>query len=129
MPVGSGVRGLDNLYLTGGDTRVLAADDSTGLPTITAHPYGKGCGLYMSSFQVSAENTRLLLNLMLWACGKGLEQAWLTDDPAAECAWYPADRKLIVVNNTDKEKTVRVATDGGAVSIHLPPCGTDIRTL
>lgn len=129
LPEGSGVRGLDNLYLTDGKARVLAAEASTGLPTVTAHPFGRGCGVYLSSFQVSPANTRMLLNLMLWASGKGLEQPWLTDSPAAECAWYPAGRQLAVVNNTGEVQRVRVATPGGQVEAELAPYGIEVRTL
>ncbi len=126
LPEGSGVKGLDNLYLTDGTTRVLAS--AGGLPTITAHRFGKGCGVYLSSFQFNNANARMLLNLMLWASGKGLEQTWLTDSPAAECAWYPADRKLIVINNTDQPQHVHVNTDGGDAEFDLAPYGSVIES-
>ena len=126
LPEGSGVKGLDNLYLADGTTQVLASAD--GLPTITAHRFGKGCGVYLSSFQFNNANARMLLNLMLWASGKGLEQTWLTDSPAAECAWYPADRKLIVINNTDQPQHVHVNTDGGDAEFDLAPYGSVIES-
>lgn len=129
LPEGCGVKGLDGLYLTDGRAQVLAYDKDTGLPVITAHRFGKGRGVYLSSFQYNASNTRMLLNLMLWACGKGLEQLWLTDNPAAECAWYPADRRLVVINNTDRPQETAVATDSGPVRFQLPPYAASIQTL
>lgn len=129
LPEGSGVKGLDYLYLTDGRAKVLAADGDTGLPAITAHPFGAGCGVYLSSFQVSPANTRMLLNLMLWASRKGLDQPWLTDTPAAECAWYPADKKLVVVNNTGAARKVRVSTQNGQVEADLAPYAVSIQTL
>ncbi len=127
LPEGAMVRGLDHLYLTDARTRVLAAEN--GLPTIAAHPLGRGCGVYMSSFQVSPENTRMLLNLMLWAGGKPLSQPWLTDSPRAECAYFPADGKLVVINNSDRAETVRVATETGFETVKLMPCGIEIRSI
>ncbi len=129
LPEGSGVRGLSDLYLTDGQAQVLAADSETGLPTITAHRFGAGCGVYLSSFQVCPENTRMLLNLMLWASGKDLEQRWLTDNPAVECAWYPADRKLMAINNTGVAQRATVRTDREPVSFSLPPYGGELREL
>lgn len=127
LPEGSGVRSLEGLYLTDGKARVLASDGE--LPTVTAYRFGAGCGVYLSSFQVNLPNTRMLLDLMLWASGKGLDQQWLTDDPAAECAWYPADRKLVVINNSAEPLRAAVKTDRGPVEAQLPPYGADIRTL
>lgn len=129
LPEGCGVRGLDGLYLTDGAAQVLARDEESGLPSITAHRFGEGCGVYLSSFQVGTANTRMLLHLMLWASGRGLRQNWLTDDPAAECAWYPARRALAVINNTADSRTVRVTTDTGTAEVMLPPCGIQIQTL
>lgn len=129
LPEGSSVRGLDNLYLTDGKARVLAADETTGLPTVTAHNFGNGRGVYLSSFQVTPANTRMLLNLMLWASGKGLDQPWLTDSPRTECAWYPAVGKLAVVNNSGEAQRVKVSTGSGQVETELAPYGIEIRTL
>ena len=124
LPPGAGVKGLEHLYLTGPDTRVLAAEN--GLPTITAHPLGKGCGVYLSSFQVTPENTRMILNLMLWASGRGLQQPWLTDSPQAECAWFPAAGKFVVINDSAEARTVNVTTESGVRAVSLAPYGIAI---
>lgn len=129
FPDGSGVTGLSDLYLTDGRTRVLATDSVSGLPTVTAHHFGAGQGIYLSSFQFSPENTRMLLNLMLWASGKELEQRWLTDNPAVECAWYPADRKLVVINNTGKPQKATVKTDVKSTSFSLSAYGGEYQEL
>ena len=129
IPDGAGVRGLSHLYLTDGQTRVLAADPETGLPTVAAHRFGAGCGVYLSSFQFTPENTRMLLNLMLRAGGKELGQMWLTDSPAAECAWFPQSRSLVVINSSAEARTVGVATDNGRAEIELEPFGTVIKKI
>ncbi len=129
LPAGCGVKGLDGLYLTDGTARVLAADAATGLPTVTAHKFGSGCGVYLSSFQYSDANTRMLLDLLLWASGKGLAQPWLSDTPGVECAWYPASRQLIVINDTDAEQAANIAAEGGPLSVVLPPYGSRVLAL
>ena len=124
LPEGAGVKGLDHLYLTGPDTAVLAAEN--GLPTVTAHALGKGRGVYLSSFQVTPENIRMLLNLMLWATGRGLDQPWLTDSPQAECAYFPDAGKLVVINDSQEARTVSVTTDSGVRTVALAPYGIAI---
>ena len=41
-------RPKEGIYLTDGDTQVYQADGN--LPLVTEHPFGKGCGIYMSLF-------------------------------------------------------------------------------
>lgn len=129
LPAGCGVKSLDELYLTDGTAQVLMADPATGLPTVTAHRFGKGRGVYLSSFQLSEENTRMLLNLLLWAAGRPLDGAWLSDTAGVECAWYPASRELIVINNTEAGQHARITTESESLVVDLPPCGSLIITL
>lgn len=129
LPAGCGVAGLPGLYLTDGEAEVLQTDAATGLPAITAHRFGKGRGVYLSSFQYSDANARLLLNLLLWAAGQPLDQPWLSDTPGVECAYYPDSRCLLVVNDTEEEKTARIATPGEPLAVTLPPCGSRIIEL
>lgn len=127
LPAGAGVKGMDNLMLTGPDTRVLAADN--GMPALTAHPFGKGMGVYMGGFQVNNANTRMLLNLLLWSTGRPLQQPFLTDDPDTECAWYPASRSLVIINNSDTARTARVDTGSGVEQVELEGYDTAILQL
>ncbi len=129
LPAGCAVKGLSDLYLTDDATQVLAADAETGLPTVTAHRFGRGCGVYLSAFRYTDENTRMLLNLLLWASGRPLEQAWLSDTPGVECALFPASKKLYVINNTEQDKTARIMTDQGPLEVCLAPCGSAMIAL
>lgn len=124
IPEGAELPVREHLYLTDGDTRVLAEQD--GCPAIATHAFGKGRGVYLAGFSYSPENARLLLNLMLWAKGLPLDAAYLTTDPGTECAWFPDSRQLVVINNTDTPRTTAVHTPEGDVTVKLEPFATCI---
>ena len=54
---------------------MLAAEGN--MPTITTHKFGKGTGVYMSSFKHGEVNNRTLLNLILTAAGESTDQKYL----------------------------------------------------
>lgn len=124
IPEGAEFPVREHLYLTDGDTRVLAEQD--GCPAIATHAFGKGRGVYLAGFSYSPENARMLLNLMLWAKGLPLNAAYLTTDPGTECAWFPDSRELVVINNTDTPRTTAVHTPEGDVTVELEPFATCI---
>ena len=124
IPEGAELPVREHLYLTDGDTRVLAEQD--GCPAIATHAFGKGRGVYLAGFSYSPENARMLLNLMLWAKGLPLNAAYLTTDPGTECAWFPDARELVVINNTDTPRTTAVHTPEGDVTVELEPFATCI---
>lgn len=124
IPEGVELPVREHLYLTDGDTRVLAEQD--GCPAIATHAFGKGRGVYLAGFSYSPENARMLLNLMLWAKGLPLNAAYLTTDSGTECAWFPDARQLVVINNTDTPRTTAVHTPEGDVTVELEPFATCI---
>ena len=87
------------------------ADDTH--PLVTTHPFGKGQGVYLASFRHGEPNNRTLMNLILSAAGEDIHQNYLTDNPYTECCYYPADKKLVVINNSDAEQTTTVKTEAG----------------
>lgn len=56
IPDGATLKTHDHLYMTDGDTRVLAEVDGT--LAIAAHAFGKGRGVYMAGFEYSPVNAR-----------------------------------------------------------------------
>ena len=127
IPDGAGVKGKDFIFITDGKCKVLAKEGD--LPTIAIHDFGKGKGIYLSSFQISNENTRLLLNLMLYAKGDLGKALYLTDNADTECAFYPNAGRLVVMNETDKDREANVMTEEGAVHVSLKPFETQIMDL
>lgn len=127
IPDGSGVENKENRYLTDGKATVLLSKD--GLPTVTIHDFGKGKGIYLSSFQISNENTRMLLNLMLYAKDMDLNQPYLTDNAQTECAYYPCSAKMVVINNSEEEQHTIVRTEKGEKEFDLQPYETQFADL
>lgn len=127
VPAGAQPKTHEHLYLTDGDSVVLAAVDGT--PAIVTHTFGKGRGIYLGGFAYSAPNSRMLLNLLLWAKGLPLVQDCLPDNPEVECAWFAADRQLVAINNAETAQTAAITVDGQTVRIELPPLGTQILEL
>lgn len=124
MPEGSGIRGRSGLYLTDGNARVVAEAD--GAPAMTINDFGKGKGIYMSHYNISLENTRMLFNIILLAGGEALDGKYITDNPYTECAYYPASRMLVIINNSGETQTASVKTETGVKSATLEAYDTAI---
>ena len=79
------IKAKENLYLIDGNAAVLAQEN--GIPTVTTYPFGKGMGIYLSSYAHSIENARALLNIILFASGEDLKQKFITSNSYTECAF------------------------------------------
>ncbi|MDE5588785.1 MAG: D-galactosyl-beta-1-4-L-rhamnose phosphorylase, partial [Acetatifactor sp.] len=108
--------------LTDGSAKVLLADGDK--PVITINSFGEGKGIYLASFRVSPENTRLLYQLIRYAGGEGLSGLYMTDNLYTECAYYPESGKLVVINNSDREQTTTVPTRAGDRTLTIAPYET-----
>lgn len=127
VPAGAGVEPRTHLYLTDGRARVLQADKDN--PTIVINAFGKGLGIYLSSFQVNPENTRLLYQMVRYAGGEGLSGLYMTDNLYTECAYYPESKKLVIINNSDREQTTTIPTEKGQKTVTLAPYDTTFLEL
>ncbi len=117
LPRGARVLPKENRYLTDGQARVLLAQDDK--PLVTVHDFGKGKGIYLASFQVSPENTRMLYQLIRYAGGEGVSGLYMTDNLYTECAYYPESRKLVVINNSEEEQTTTIPTHVGDKTVTI----------
>ncbi len=105
------------IRLTGPETKVLREKD--GVPVLTLHGFGKGKAAYFGGFSYSPEAARMLLELLLHLTGTDGRAAGLTDDPLAECAWFPASHELVVMNSRDVPADLTVSLPHGPLSVHL----------
>ena len=112
-----------SVYLTDGTTKVLAADGNA--PAVTVHDFGKGKGVYFSTFKHSDEAARTLLEVILDSCGE-TDGAYMTDNLYTECAYYPADKKLVIINNSPKKQKTAVKLPDGCVFAEIDGFDTAI---
>lgn len=124
VPAGTVIPKKDGIFLTDGDAKVFAAED--GIPTAAVHEFGKGKGIYLAGYQYNNANTRMLLQLLMYAKGLPMEQNYLTDSADTECAYYPNSRKLVVINNSDTAQDTTVATEAGEKRFTLQPFETQM---
>ena len=127
LPEGATVEPKEHLYLTDGKAKVLMADDDR--PLVTVNEFGRGKGIYLASFQVDQENTRMLYQLIRYAGGEGMSGLYMTDNLYTECAYYPESRKLVVINNSESEQTTTVPTEKGDKTVTIAPYDTTFMEL
>ena len=93
-------------------------------PLVTLNNFGKGKGIYLASFEVDLFNTRMLYQLIRYAGGEGVTGQYMTENLYTECAYYPASKKLVVINNSDVEQTTTIPTEAGDKTVTLAPYDT-----
>ncbi len=117
----AGLTRKENLYLTDGKARVLAQEK--GVPTFTVNGFGKGKGIYFTSFQTNPKSNHQFLKLLLFAAGCAPLQPYLSDNPYVECAYYPAQNTLAAVSMSGETQTANIAAPQGIVKVQLEPFG------
>lgn len=130
------LKGAEGIYLTDSEVQVLAEDvtyspigEEVHTPKLTYHPYGKGCGIYLSHFTYSAENSRFLLELLLKAAGKEEFRAQLGDNLYCEAAYFPHSGKAVAINNSGQPQHLKVTLGNVEKELDLNPwdsCITEI---
>lgn len=127
LPAGASIAPKPNRFLTDKATKVLLENE--GMPLLTVHDFGKGKGIYLASFQLTDENTRLLYQLIRYAGQEGVTGIYMTDNPYTECDYYPDSGKLVVINNTESRQSTRVETHIDPVSLTLEAFETAVVDL
>jgi len=122
LPEGVTLQAKENRYLTDGGARVLLAEG--GKPLVCVNEFGRGKGIYLASYQVNIINTRMLYQLIRCAGKEGISGEYMTDNLYTECAYYPASRKLVVINNSDLEQTASIPTGWGEKTVTIAPYDT-----
>lgn len=115
------------VYLTDGNAKVVCEDQ--GIPTLTIHEFGSGKGVYLSSFETTLGNNRMLLELILSLTDKSIDPKYITDNMNTECAYFGSNQTLIVINNSDQEQVSTVLTELGERTVTLAPYDTIILEL
>lgn len=123
FPTGATVESKNNIFLTDEKTKVLMSDEKCR-PLVTLNEFGKGKGIYLASFNQDLVNTRMLYHLIRFAGDEGMSGIYMTDNLYTECAFYPENRKLVIINNSDAEQTTTIQTEFGDVTATIAPYDT-----
>lgn len=128
LPEGCTIPKRCNVRLTDGNAKVIAETD--GIPTFTINTFGKGKGIYLSTFETNTINNRLLFNILLYSTGLSLNEKYVCDNPNTECAYFPSNKKLIVINNSATAQSTTIRTDNGSETFDdIAPFDTVIKQL
>ena len=90
---------------------------------MTSCGFGSGRGIYLASFEHCPENTRLLMNLILYGTGGQLMPELVTDNLHTECAYYPESSMLVVINNSGQEQNAAVVVNGKKITCRMEGYG------
>lgn len=113
---GTTARIKDYLFVSQRDTKVLLKQD--GNPVITEHNFGSGKGYYFSYFRTNDKNNRTLMNMIMGE-DAAKAQKYISSNPKCECAYFPNNSKLIVINNSEEPQTTSVSTENGVKEFTL----------
>ena len=113
------------------DSRTEVLAEAAGSPRIAVHPYGAGRAVYLSGFGSDAACRRLLHRAVHWAAGEEASFSdWTCSNIETECAYFPASRSLVVINDGDSPALTTVTCAGGQRrEIELAPYGIEILRL
>jgi beta-D-galactosyl-(1->4)-L-rhamnose phosphorylase len=117
---------IDNIFVLSKDTNVLI--EKNGSPQIVLNSFGKGKAIYMSGFKFSPENSRLIHRSLFAAAGRESEySAWTCSNVRTDCAYYPTNKKLVVISSSDYAEITKVFDDAGkTIEVNLKPHGIQI---
>ncbi|MDR1703753.1 MAG: 1,3-beta-galactosyl-N-acetylhexosamine phosphorylase [Clostridiales bacterium] len=90
----------ENVCLIDGGTHVLA--EVGGRPALTSKAFGEGRGVYLTGFRHGPGSARFLLNLILFASGRGLAPEGVSNNPDVECAVFPGH--IVFINNSGEPR-------------------------
>lgn len=86
------LKSKEGLFLTDGNAQIIEIIDDH--PAFIINSFGKGKGIYLSSFQIGATNTRLLLDII----NQNKEFDMIPENPYTEAALF--SNKVILFNNS-----------------------------
>lgn len=117
---------IDNIYVLDEATEVLAAREKS--PMITTKQFGQGRSVYLSGYQFTPENVRLLHRAIFFAAqAEGQFETYTCRNVYTECAYYLNHCKLVVINNSDQTQDTLVTLEKGkTLKASLEPYGLQI---
>ena len=75
----------------------------------------------MIKVSLSNQIARMLLEMILFLTQADARAAGISNCPWVEAAWFPADRTLLVMNNSDDPADSTIFCPAGKVPVRLQP--------
>ncbi|MCR5214045.1 MAG: 1,3-beta-galactosyl-N-acetylhexosamine phosphorylase [Eubacterium sp.] len=119
IPEGVTIKKRDNVYLTNKDANVILEEG--GIPKIVINPYGSGYGVYISEYEKTFPNMRMLFNIILYCSGYDTYDSFVADNIGVECAFFKKAQILLVINNTDQDVTTDIKVFERTKNVTLKP--------
>ena len=119
VPSGAEIEKKTCVYALDSTTQIWMQDGQNIL--LSYHPFGRGCGIYLSSFRKTDENVRLLLHLLLFGAKLPLAQDSVPDNVHTVCALFPDGGYAALVNTTSMPQKTRVTLCGNTIETELAP--------
>lgn len=116
---GESIGKTEGIRLTDPETLVVNAVGDT--PTLTIHSFGRGKAVYMGNFFYSPAGARMLLEMLIWLTGADGRVSGISNCPWVEAAWFPSDRTLLVMNNSEEPTDSVICCPAGDVPVQLQP--------
>jgi beta-D-galactosyl-(1->4)-L-rhamnose phosphorylase len=102
----------EGIFVRDKQVQVLAESQKT--PILTTNQFGEGRAVYLSGYRFSLENTRLLMRAILFAAkNERAIEYFVCSNPLTECAYYPGNDKLVIINNTGEPQQTSVRKQTG----------------
>jgi beta-D-galactosyl-(1->4)-L-rhamnose phosphorylase len=111
IPVLSDVKPKKDVYLTDGNAKVLKAENN--FPCVTKYAFGKGYGIYISSYRHSMTNARMLLNLLTYEHWK--EYEWIPENENVDGAFFKESNTMVLANSCNQE--IKITVKGQDINI------------
>lgn len=117
---------IDNLFVIDGGTKVLF--EKNGSPVAAVRDFEDGRSVYFSGFKFTPDNVRMLSRAIFWAAREEERfLVWNSSNVLTDCAYYPGDNKLVVINNTGLPQETMVSDpDKKEIQVSLEPFGIKV---
>lgn len=119
---------IDKVFVKDKNVQVLL-DDDTGI-NLAVNSFEKGRAVYLSSHYYAPTSMQLLYRAIFWAAQEEEQVNYFTcSNSAVECAYYPGNNKLAIINNSFQTQVTTVYTKAQTFEVELAPCELKIEEI
>lgn len=115
LPIlGTEFSGKKEVYTINGKVDVLQKNKDGDI-AMTRNIFGKGQGFYLSDFKTNVHNNYLLYSILT----DGFNIRCRSSNENIECAFFEKQKKMIAVNNVDRQQSSTITIDGLEIEVTI----------